>query len=63
NNLLQSLPNSLGSLHNLEFLDLTTNNLTKLPDSFSELRSLKRLFLSNNPVADNLALTIRKSFF
>jgi hypothetical protein len=34
----------------LEQLDLSGNRITTLPDEFTELRSLRRLFLSNNPI-------------
>ena len=33
----------------LEHLDLSGNHFTSLPDEFTRLRSLRRLFLSNNP--------------
>ena len=33
----------------LEHLDLSGNHFTSLPDELTRLRSLRRLFLSNNP--------------
>jgi hypothetical protein len=36
----------------LEQLDLSGNRLTSLPDEFVRLRSLRRLFLSNNPIEE-----------
>ncbi|KAK8179226.1 hypothetical protein BC567DRAFT_177626 [Phyllosticta citribraziliensis] len=45
-------PDSLGSLSNLELLDLQGNKLRRLPDSLRELASLKTLHLSNNSFSD-----------
>ncbi|KAK7609374.1 hypothetical protein JOL62DRAFT_578432 [Phyllosticta paracitricarpa] len=45
-------PDSLGSLTNLEFLDLQGNKVRSLPDSLRELASLKTLHISNNAFTD-----------
>ncbi|MFX1451465.1 MAG: leucine-rich repeat domain-containing protein [Promethearchaeota archaeon] len=45
---LTALPQSIGNLKLLEYLDLADNKLTTLPDSFCELEALKFLDLSDN---------------
>ena len=48
NNNLRQLPDWLGQLTTLEFLDLSGNQLNVLPSSFSQLHRLKRLNIDNN---------------
>lgn len=43
-----SLPNCLGELKNLKYINLFSNYLEVLPDSFIKLRKLERLFLDDN---------------
>ncbi|CAA6823102.1 MAG: serine/threonine protein kinase [uncultured Sulfurovum sp.] len=46
---LEIFPKEILDLHEtLEYLDLTDNNLSELPDDFAKLSNLKILFLSNN---------------
>ena len=46
---LTSLPESLGQLTHLETLNVSGSELTALPESLQESRSLKVLFLHDNP--------------
>ena len=47
---LDTLPREVfAHAETLEHLDLSGNRFTSLPDEFMRLRSLRRLFLSNNP--------------
>jgi Leucine-rich repeat (LRR) protein len=50
---LDTLPENIGNLENLEGLFLSDNNLTKLPDSIFNLRNLLRLDLWNNNFSDS----------
>ena len=45
---LESIPNSIGVLQDLVYLDLRKNNLRSLPESFSKLKHLKELHLEDN---------------
>ena len=47
-NKLTTLPDSIGSLVNLQELDLSCNNLIILPDCIGSLTNLQRLDLSEN---------------
>lgn len=47
-NYLKDLPESIGNLVNLQFLDLRGNNLKNLPKSFENLINLQYLDLSSN---------------
>ena len=49
---LEEIPELLFDCTAVEVLDLTKNNITKLPDDFSRLTNLKYLRLTDNPVAD-----------
>ena len=60
---LTSLPEEIGALESLQYLDLRNNRLTILPMSLSELVRLDELILDNNPMDEvPLALySVRKS--
>jgi len=45
---LESLPESIGEIHNLTYLDVSYNELTVFPHSFGNLK-LHRLYARNNP--------------
>ncbi len=57
NNLLATLPESLGELKSLKTLYLYGNQLTTLPESFGQLESLQTLNVTNNKLT-----TLPKSF-
>ena len=46
---MKQLPNSIGSLKNLQTLNISGNSLKEIPLSISGLVSLKTLDLRNNP--------------
>lgn len=48
NERLHSMPSTIGMLKNLHHLDLSVNNLKQLPESFSMLKYLDTLILTNN---------------
>ena len=48
NNKLKQLPNSIGSLKNLQTLNVSGNNLKELPALVSQLEGLKTLDISKN---------------
>ena len=51
-NKLKSLPESITQLKQLQILDLRNNNLSEIPIwLFSELDSLKEIYLSGNPLS------------
>ena len=47
-NNFDSLPDSIGGLSSLEYLDLSGNNFDSLPDSIGGLSSLRYLNISGN---------------
>ena len=47
---LDSLPDCIGELTNLVSLDLTRNNISKFPDSISNLKKLRTLLIWDNPI-------------
>lgn len=49
---LSHFPQSLDSLVNLEDVDLSYNNLPKVPEAMYNLKSLKRFNLSNNEISE-----------
>ena len=50
NGITSSIPNSIGFLTNLEYLDLSENLFTgDISDTFDNMRNLKSLYLSMNP--------------
>jgi GTPase SAR1 family protein len=51
-NQLTALPESLGLLTQLQWLDLFSNKLITLPSSFGRLRQLETLLLGSNPLAE-----------
>lgn len=54
---LNNLPASLEMLTNLTDVDLSYNNLTRVPDCLYTLVNIKRLNLSNNEISElSLAL-------
>lgn len=46
---LTTLPESIGQLQNLRWLDVRSNQLTALPESLGELQKLTRFILDDNP--------------
>lgn len=52
NNLLKSIPSSIGQLVNLVHLDLSNNQIEELPKEIGWLTDLKDLFLYNNQLQD-----------
>lgn len=52
NNLLEKLPDEIGSLKQLKVLHLNNNKLKKIPDSFGNLQLLQTLNLSHNSLKD-----------
>ena len=49
NNQLQGLPDNFGQCHKLITLDLTSNNITKLPnDQIDVLASVRNLYIADN---------------
>ena len=52
NNLLKSLPESLGNLNNLQRLLLSYNQLIFLPESLGKLSNLQKLWSGNNQLND-----------
>jgi Leucine-rich repeat (LRR) protein len=56
--MLTSLPESIGKLQNLEYLDLKDNQITSLPESISNLQKLYTLNLSGNANLTNLPESI-----
>lgn len=51
-NHLHSLPDSIGSLPNLEILDVSFNRLRSLPNSLGQLTQLKTLYLQSNRLTE-----------
>ncbi|KAK6060875.1 leucine Rich repeat-containing domain protein, partial [Cooperia oncophora] len=52
-NELVSVPEDLGTLSKLVFIDLSTNKLERLPASFSKLTKLETLVASGNQITDD----------
>lgn len=52
NNLLKTIPSSIGQLVNLVHLDLSNNQIDELPKEIGWLTDLKDLFLYNNQLPD-----------
>ena len=50
-NQLQDLPEGIGRLNRLRYLDLSNNCLGEFPPAISSLRGLKELFVSENRLA------------
>ena len=46
-----SVPESIGNLKHLKFLDLSGNKIERLPDSLGNLTRLKTLKIKDNPLA------------
>jgi Leucine-rich repeat (LRR) protein len=59
NNIISSLPESIGDLNNLTSLQLQNNKLTLLPESIGNLNNLTSLQLQNNKLT-TLPLTLTK---
>jgi Leucine-rich repeat (LRR) protein len=51
NNKFSSLPDSIGNLINLQYLDLSINKFSSLPDSIGNLINLQELHLSDNKLS------------
>ncbi|XP_016662385.1 leucine-rich repeat-containing protein 1 isoform X2 [Acyrthosiphon pisum] len=51
NNFIQSLPDSLSELTNLEVCDFSNNNILTIPESFKSLKNLKSFILNNNSLS------------
>lgn len=47
-NFLQSIPNTIYNLKNIQFLDMSRNLLSQLPEQIGALKTLKTLRLNNN---------------
>uniref|UniRef100_A0A0N5C8Z1 Endo/exonuclease/phosphatase domain-containing protein n=1 Tax=Strongyloides papillosus TaxID=174720 RepID=A0A0N5C8Z1_STREA len=63
NNLLTSIPESIGLMRNLKYLDISYNKLVTLPKSLSKCYNLVTLDVSNNLIVqfpDNLGLLKKK---
>jgi Leucine-rich repeat (LRR) protein len=56
---LGKLPNSIGELNNLAKLELVYCNLRNLPDSFTQLNSLRCINLTGNPL-DRLSPKVKE---
>lgn len=57
---LDSIPECIGGLKNLEYMDLARNNLTHLPRSISKLKKLKTLILFENPISTTEIDSLKK---
>ncbi len=58
----KQIPRNIEELSNLEFLDLSNNNLTSIPQEFINLKNIQGLNLSNNDIRflpKNLLLNIK----
>ncbi len=51
-NEIREVPESISSLHSLEWLDLSRNNIQEIPESIGSLISLKKLNLSRNKIRE-----------
>jgi leucine-rich repeat protein SHOC2 len=49
---LKELPDNIGTLVNITYLDLRDNQLTKLPDSLANLINLQSIELAGNPLSE-----------
>ncbi len=49
-NSTNNLPPTLDNLVNLEDVDVSSNDLTEVPDAFYKLRNLRKLNLSDNQI-------------
>ena len=59
-NQLKSLPDSIGNLTNLKYLNLSKNQLKDLPESIGKLKKLQRLHLYGNQLSDEEKARIKK---
>ncbi|AEI50345.1 leucine-rich repeat domain-containing protein [Runella slithyformis] len=55
-NQFSTLPAQIGSLHRMEEMDMSYNNLSEVPPPLPYLRQLKKLYLRENPVAQDAQL-------
>ena len=62
-NIFSHLPNSIGSLSNLQMLNLNNTKISKLPDSISSLSNLQRLDLSGTPLFSTLPPEMQRYIF
>lgn len=49
---LDSIPDCIGDLQDLEYLDLSRNNISHIPTTISKLKKLKTLILWDNPISE-----------
>jgi hypothetical protein len=60
-NEIAALPEAIGNLSDLRYLDLSGNQLTNLPRSFCEIASLNEIGLADNPWPEPLAALASKA--
>lgn len=58
-NQFSTLPHQIGTLHGMEEIDMSYNNLSEVPAPLPHLRQLKKLYLHENPVAQDATLRER----
>ena len=61
-NRLESLPQEIGKLAELEGLGLEYNQLTELPKGMEKLRKLRGLSLKNNPLPEDVCRAYERGF-
>ena len=52
---MKGLPDNVGNLVNLKYLDLSNNQIATLPTTIGNLKNLKHLDLKNNPLAQKFS--------
>ncbi len=59
---LSKLPDAMGYMENLEYLDLSYNKIEQIPASFKKMKKLKILLLMGNPITKEEQEKIKKMF-